>query len=102
MFKFSLDVTLMKKCEKLLRRSNRTPTKFSVLCSCHFKIGQKENLPTIFEHNKLKLFQFSSPEKQKRKKICSYGNPGPSSNIDTNEVLTVESQVENSSNILEV
>ncbi|KAK5643913.1 hypothetical protein RI129_007758 [Pyrocoelia pectoralis] len=101
MFKFPTDVTLMKKWEKLLR-SDRTPTKFSVVCSCHFKNGEKENLPTIFDHNHLKLFKFSSPEKPKRK------------NIDPNEVLAVNlvsesinassnisSQVESSSNILQ-
>ena len=39
-----------------LRRDDREPSKCSRVCSCHFRDGDKRNLPTIRDRNKEKLF----------------------------------------------
>ncbi|KAK4885555.1 hypothetical protein RN001_001826 [Aquatica leii] len=69
MFRFPLDSAIKKKWESLIRRADRTATKFSLVCSCHFVEGKKENCPTIFNRNKDKMFKYSSSEKRKRKNI---------------------------------
>ncbi|KAK4882910.1 hypothetical protein RN001_006229 [Aquatica leii] len=69
MFRFPTDIQLKQKWEKLIRRSDAQPTKFSVVCSCHFVENKKENLPTLFNRNKDKRFSFPSPETKKRRKI---------------------------------
>lgn len=39
------------------------------VCSCHFKDGKRENMPTLFQHNEGKRFMFESPERKKRRNI---------------------------------
>ena len=39
-----------------VRRGDREPNKYSRVCSCHFRDGDKLNLPTISNRNKDKLF----------------------------------------------
>ncbi|XP_022780618.1 THAP domain-containing protein 5-like [Stylophora pistillata] len=41
---------------RLIRREDREPSKYSRVCSCHFRNGQKANGPEVFERNKHKLF----------------------------------------------
>ena len=46
----------------LVRRADAQPNDDSQLCSCHFKDGDKRNLPSIFNRNKDKVMQFTDPE----------------------------------------
>ena len=46
----------------LVRRADAQPNDDSRLCSCHFKDGDKRNLPSIFNRNKDKVMQFTDPE----------------------------------------
>ena len=39
-----------------VRRGDRDPNKCSRVCSCHFRDGDKQNLPTMSNRNKYKLF----------------------------------------------
>ena len=39
-----------------IRRDDREPNKYSRVCSCHFRDGDKRNLPTISNRNRDKLF----------------------------------------------
>ncbi|KXJ04400.1 hypothetical protein AC249_AIPGENE9823, partial [Exaiptasia diaphana] len=41
---------------KLLRRADRSPGKHSIVCSCHFRDGNKENGPEIFKRNADTMF----------------------------------------------
>ena len=51
------------------RREDKMPSKYSRVCSCHFRSGKKSNGPEIFERNREKLFpeQRGSPPKKKAK-----------------------------------
>ena len=51
------------------RREDKMPSKYSRVCSCHFRSGKKSNGPEIFERNREKLFpeQRGSPRKKKAK-----------------------------------
>ncbi|XP_044763919.1 uncharacterized protein LOC123320620 [Coccinella septempunctata] len=51
------------------RREDRSPTQWSLICSCHFINGDKNNLPSLFKHNEKKLFTFQSPERKKRRNL---------------------------------
>ncbi|KAG5872946.1 Zwei Ig domain protein zig-8 [Gonioctena quinquepunctata] len=64
-FKFPKDPQLKKKCILLVRRDIE-PGPGAFLCSCHFIDGKRENGPQLFEHNRKKRFNFSTPEKRKR------------------------------------
>ncbi|KAG5861730.1 hypothetical protein JTB14_000614 [Gonioctena quinquepunctata] len=64
-FKFPKDPQLKKKWI-LLVRSDIEPGPGAFLCSCHFIDGKRENGPQLFEHNRKKRFNFSTPEKRKR------------------------------------
>ncbi|KAK4882462.1 hypothetical protein RN001_005781 [Aquatica leii] len=97
MFKFPQDIELRKKWEKLIR-GDRTPTKFTVVCSCHFKDGKKENLPTIYERNKSKLMQFPMVKDRKRTKK-DIDNPVPSTSIDVDEGSTRSTSSQSSSSL---
>ncbi|VEN63770.1 unnamed protein product [Callosobruchus maculatus] len=55
-FRFPKHPKDKKKWISLLRRKDREPSKHSVVCSCHFKDGDRKNGPTMFEHNKSKRF----------------------------------------------
>ncbi|KAK4885070.1 hypothetical protein RN001_001341 [Aquatica leii] len=55
-----------KKWVHLIRRADREPSKYSLVCSCHFKHGERKNGPTLFEHNFKRRLEFSSPEKRER------------------------------------
>ncbi|KAK4886959.1 hypothetical protein RN001_003230 [Aquatica leii] len=92
MFKFPQDIGLRKK------RGDRTPTKFTVICSCHFKDGKKENLPTIYERNKSKLMHFPIVEDRKRTKK-DIDNPVPSTSIDVDEGSTRSTSSQSSSSL---
>ncbi|KAG5871417.1 hypothetical protein JTB14_004579 [Gonioctena quinquepunctata] len=64
-FKFPKDPQLKKKWILLVRRDIE-PGPGAFLCSCHFIDGKRENGPQLFEHNRKKRFNFSTPEKRKR------------------------------------
>ncbi|KAG5865770.1 hypothetical protein JTB14_004147 [Gonioctena quinquepunctata] len=64
-FKFLKDPQLKKKWILLVRRDIE-PGPGAFLCSCHFIDGKRENGPQLFEHNRKKRFNFSTPEKRKR------------------------------------
>ena len=51
------------------RREDKMPSKYSRVCSCHFRSGKNSNGPEIFERNREKLFpeQRGSPPKKKAK-----------------------------------
>nr|CAH7749500.1 unnamed protein product [Callosobruchus chinensis] len=55
-FVFPKDLNEKRKWIALIRRKDREPSMHSLVCSCHFKDGDRKNRPTIFEHNKLKRF----------------------------------------------
>ncbi|XP_031334826.1 uncharacterized protein LOC116164746 [Photinus pyralis] len=65
MFTFPTDQNLKKKWETLLRRADRQPNRFSVVCACQFVNRNRENLPTLFKRNN---FQFSPPPPEVRKR----------------------------------
>ena len=50
------------------RREDRQPSKYSRVCSCHFRNEEKTNGPEIFDRNKEKLFaeQRGPPPKKKK------------------------------------
>ncbi|VEN35545.1 unnamed protein product [Callosobruchus maculatus] len=56
-FVFPKDTHEKKKWILLLRRKDREPSMHSLVCSCHFKDGDRKNGPTIFEHNISKRFE---------------------------------------------
>ena len=49
------------------RRGDIQPNNDSQVCSCHFRDGNFENLPTLFKRNGFNDIKFSSPEKFTRK-----------------------------------
>ena len=53
-----------------IRRADRKPSKYSKVCSCHFRRGKKSAGPEIFKWNADKLFpsQKTPPEKKKKPK----------------------------------
>ncbi|KAF5306999.1 hypothetical protein FQR65_LT18505 [Abscondita terminalis] len=69
MYRFPSDASVKAKWEKMIRRADAKPTPFSVVCSCHFVDGIKDNLPTIYERNKHNIFLHSPPEIKQRKKV---------------------------------
>ncbi|KAF5304996.1 hypothetical protein FQR65_LT18806 [Abscondita terminalis] len=90
MFRFPADSVLKDKWEKLIRRHDATPNRFSVVCSCHFMDGDKKNLPTLFQRNKNKMFTYSSPERRKRQKpdcVTKVPSGSSGSNSDTADAL---------------
>ncbi|KAL3267365.1 hypothetical protein HHI36_011496 [Cryptolaemus montrouzieri] len=53
----------------LLRREDKQPSRYSLVCSCHFIDKDRNNGPTLFEHNKTKRFSdLSSASGPKAKK----------------------------------
>ena len=56
-----------KACSFINRREDREPSKYSRMCSCHFRNEEKANGPEIFDRNKEKLFaeQRGPPKKKK-------------------------------------
>ncbi|KAG5897837.1 hypothetical protein JTB14_011836 [Gonioctena quinquepunctata] len=71
-FTFPADVKERKKWINLIRRKDREPTKYSLVCSCHFKDQNRKNRPTIFEFNKEKRLDFEYTGKRKRKPSQKY------------------------------
>ena len=67
-----------------IRRDDREPNKYSHVCCCHFRDGDKQNLPTISNRNKDKLFDLlpgAEPKPPKKKvKTKSDANLPPSLN----------------------
>lgn len=75
--------TLYDKWISFVRRGDRKPSKHSRLCSCHFKDGRKENMPTISDRNRHKLFDSlgllpgtgptppSTPTPKKKRKVSA-------------------------------
>ena len=55
-------------CFVVNRREDREPSKYSRVCSCHFRDGQKTNGPEMFDRNKDKLFTEQRGPPTKRKK----------------------------------
>ena len=57
-----------KACSFINRREDREPSKYSRVCSCHFRNEEKANGPEIFDRNKEKLFaeQRGPPPKKKK------------------------------------
>lgn len=53
------------------RRGDRKANNFSLICSCHFKDGNKDNLPTLFKYNIGKRLNFPSPERKKRRSLVT-------------------------------
>ncbi|XP_044746194.1 uncharacterized protein LOC123307815 isoform X2 [Coccinella septempunctata] len=84
-FKFPKDPKLRNKWMKLVRRDIEAGP-YARLCSCHFKDGEKENLPTLFIHNVNKRFTFSSPEKKKRSiAICTASSQTVAQDVESVE-----------------
>ena len=55
-----------------IRRDDREPNKYSRVCSCHFRDGDKRKLPTISNRNKDKLFDLlpgAEPKPPPKKKV---------------------------------
>ena len=55
-----------------IRRDDREPNKYSRVCCCHFRDGDKRNLPTISNRNKDKLFDplpGAEPKPPPKKKV---------------------------------
>ena len=56
-----------------IRRDDREPNKYSRVCSCHFRDGDKRNLPTISKYrSKNKLFNLlpgAEPKPPHKKKV---------------------------------
>ena len=55
-----------------IRRDDREANKYSRFCSCHFRDGDKRNLPTICNRNKDKLFDLlpgAEPKPPPKKKV---------------------------------
>nr|CAH7716057.1 unnamed protein product [Callosobruchus chinensis] len=80
-FVFPKDLNEKRKWIALIRRKDREPSMDSLVCSCHFKDGDRKNGPTIFEHNKLKRFcdepststVITRPKKLKKDTVISEG-----------------------------
>ena len=56
----------------VIRRDDREPNKYSRVCSCHFRDGDKRNMPTISNRNKDKLFDLlpsAEPKPPPKKKV---------------------------------
>lgn len=54
----------------VIRRDDREPNKYSRVCSCYFRDGDKRNLPTISNRNRDKLFDLlpgAEPKPPKKK-----------------------------------
>uniref|UniRef100_A0A6P7H661 Uncharacterized protein LOC114346661 n=1 Tax=Diabrotica virgifera virgifera TaxID=50390 RepID=A0A6P7H661_DIAVI len=66
-FRFPTDPSVKQKWVSLIRRGDNQPTMNSLVCSCHFRTGDRTSLPTIFKRNEDKLFTFESPDSKKRK-----------------------------------
>ena len=49
-----------------VRRGDRDPNKYSRFCNCHFRDGDKQNLPTMSNRNKDKLFDLLHGAEAKR------------------------------------
>ncbi|KAI5699588.1 hypothetical protein M8J75_005546 [Diaphorina citri] len=49
-------------------RREKPPSKWSVLCSCHFVDGNSKTVPSIFPHNVDKKFEIHFPPPEKRRK----------------------------------
>ncbi|KAI5693460.1 hypothetical protein M8J77_002446 [Diaphorina citri] len=49
-------------------RREKPPSKWSVLCSCHFVDGNSKTVPSIFLHNVDKKFEIHFPPPEKRRK----------------------------------
>ena len=54
----------------LCRRADTQPTDDARVCSCHFRDGDFENLPTLFRRNDFNdnSLTFISPEKKRRRR----------------------------------
>ncbi|XP_030747938.1 uncharacterized protein LOC115876343 isoform X2 [Sitophilus oryzae] len=59
-FMFPADPAERRNWINLLRRKDRDPSRYSRVCSCHFKDSSRQNWPTIFEHNSDAVIQTSS------------------------------------------
>ncbi|KAK5640268.1 hypothetical protein RI129_011079 [Pyrocoelia pectoralis] len=71
-YRFPKDLGLKNKWLKLIRREGKTPTAYSMVCSCHFINGDKKNLPTLYDRNIKKVFTFHSPEKKRKRYVLLY------------------------------
>nr|XP_042911213.1 THAP domain-containing protein 2-like [Parasteatoda tepidariorum] len=67
-FRTPADPKVQKIWIRNVRRDDIQISKNHVICQCHFKDGLKANGPTLFEHNKDKIFRFPSPEKVSKKR----------------------------------
>jgi len=48
------------------RRADKSPTKYSRICSCHFSNGDTSKVPTLFKHNEHITNPTSNPTKRLR------------------------------------
>ena len=64
-----------------IRRADREPSKFSKVCSCHFRDGKKSAGPEIFKRNADKLFPSERNDSQKKKKKVK--------SSEVNDVMTI-------------
>ena len=64
------------------RREDREPSKYSRVCSCHFRDGQKANDPEMFDGKKDKLFTEQRGPPTKRKKNSESKVQSPSQMIE--------------------
>ena len=64
-----------------IRRADREPSKFSKVCSCHFRDGKKSAGPEIFKRNADKLFPSERNNSQKKKKKVK--------SSEVNDVMTI-------------
>lgn len=65
-FVFPSNPAEKKRWISLIRRKDREPSKYSLVCSCHFVNMDRKNRPTIFKFNDKKKMNFEDPEKRKR------------------------------------
>ncbi|XP_039298730.1 THAP domain-containing protein 1-like [Nilaparvata lugens] len=68
-FKFPKDPEKMKSWLAAIRRADREPSLYSVVCSCHFKDGKKENGPSIFARNEKKVMDFPETGTSRKKRL---------------------------------
>ncbi|KAI5714446.1 hypothetical protein M8J76_017221 [Diaphorina citri] len=73
-FRFPQDQVLWKKWNEACRRE-KPPSKWSVLCSCHFVDGNSKTVPSIFPHNVDKKFEIHFPSPEKRRKRSKSSPP---------------------------
>ncbi|XP_067023274.1 uncharacterized protein [Acropora muricata] len=66
---------------RLLRRADREPSKYSKVCSCHFREGKKSSGPEIFKRNADKLFPLQENNSEKKRKCDSKVNSSPVNDI---------------------